>query len=118
MAVHRSLLRARTPALPSMRDQGCVLLQLGLNPLAMLANQIDEPLYGFTFGNVEFDRRLSNVEVDLARRSSDVAEIRVRHFAGSIHDATHDGDLHPFEMFGARLDPRRDRLQVKQCAPA
>ena len=61
---------------------------------------------------------LADVKVDLARRAAHVAEIRVRHFAGAVHDAAHDGDLHALEMLRARLDARGDGLQIEQRPPA
>ena len=50
---------------------------------------------------------LADVEVDLAGRAADVAEVRVGHFARAVHDAAHDGDLHALEMLGARFDAAR-----------
>ena len=80
----------------------------------MFLDQIDEAVHRFGFGNIEFDRLFANVKIDLAGRTADITEIRIRHFAGSIHDATHDRDLHAFQVRRARLDPRRHRLQIKQ----
>ena len=43
----------------------------------------------------------ADVEVDLAGRAADVAEIGVGHFAGAVDDAAHDGNFDPFQMLGA-----------------
>ena len=67
------------------------------------ADQILEAIDGFRFGNVEFHRGLADVEIHLAGRAADVAEIGVGHFAGAVHDAAHDGDLHALEMRRSRL---------------
>ena len=80
----------------------------------MLTNQINEPFDCVGLGDVEFDRRLADVEVDLAGRAAHVAEICVRHFARTVHDAAHNGDFHTLEMFRARLDASGDGLQVEQ----
>ena len=80
----------------------------------MFLDEVHEAFHSFDFGDVEFDGRLANVEVDLAGRAAHVAEIRVRHFARAVHDAAHNGDLHALEMFRARLDARRHGLQVEQ----
>ena len=84
----------------------------------MFLDEVHEAFHGVGFGDVELDGRLTDVEIYFIRRAADVAEIGIRHFAGAVHDAAHDGDLHALEMFRARLDARGDGLQVKQCAPA
>src|SRR5438093_13572895 len=80
----------------------------------MLTNKIDQTIDGFGFRDVEFDGRFANVEVDLAGGAAHITEIRVGHFAGTIYDAAHNGDLHSFEVFGAGFDARGHRLQVEQ----
>src|SRR5262245_29569210 len=87
-----------------------------LNPLAVFANQIHETFHGFSFGNVEFDRRLTHVEVDLARRTAHVAEVCIGHFARAVHDAAHDGDFYALEMLRAGFDAGSDDLEIEQCA--
>ena len=89
----------------------------GLDPLAVLADEILQPVHGFGLGDVELHGLLAHVEVHFSRCSADVAEVGVRHFAGAIYDATHDGDLHAFEMIGARLDARGDGLEIEKGAP-
>src|SRR5256884_1736862 len=91
---------------------------LRLYPFPMLADQIHEPVHGFGFGDVEFYRRLADVEIDLAGRAADVTEIRVGHFSGSIHNATHDGDLHALEMLRPFFDARGDGLEIEQRSTA
>ena len=70
------------------------------------------------FGNVEFHRRLADVEVDLAGRAADVAEIGVGHFAGAVDDAAHDGDLHALEVVGRGLDAGGGGLEIEERAAA
>src|SRR2546430_8796833 len=62
--------------------------------------------------DVELHRGLANVKIDLARRAADVAEIRIRHLAGTIHDAAHDRDLDAFEIEErARSEEHTSQLQ-------
>src|SRR4029453_16238526 len=68
----------------------------GLDPLAMFADQIFQPIDGFRLGNVEFPCRFADVQIPLARCPAHVAKIGVRHFTRPIHDATHDRDLDAF----------------------
>src|SRR5205823_5605599 len=88
-----------------------------LNPLPMFADQIDQAVNRFRLRNVEFDRRLAHVKVDLPRRSTDIPEIGISHFARSIHDAAHDRNLHTLEMLRPRLDRCGYRLEVEKCPP-
>ena len=71
-------------------------LRRRFNPFAMLANQILQSVHCFGFGNIELNRSLSNIEVYLAGRATDVTKIGVRHFAGPVYDAAHDRDLYAF----------------------
>src|SRR5437660_125534 len=89
-----------------------------LNPLPMFADQIDQAVDRFPFGNVELNGRLPNVKIDLPRRSAHIPEIGISHFARSIHDATHNRNLHTLEMLGSLFDPSCHRLQVEQRPPA
>src|SRR5450432_2215566 len=91
---------------------------LRFNPLVVFLDEVHETLHGLGFGDVELDRRLADVEIDLVWRTSHVTKIRVRHFAGAVHDAAHDGNLHALEMLRARLDTRGDGLQIEQRPPA
>ena len=80
----------------------------------MLADQIFESIDGFCFGNVEFHCGLADVEVHFAGRAADVAEVRIGHFAGTVHDASHDRDLYAFQVQGGCFDFRRRGLQIEQ----
>ena len=42
-----------------------------------------------------------------------MAKVRIGHLPRPVHDAAHDRDLYPFQMFGPRFDPRRHRLQIE-----
>ena len=50
--------------------------------------------------------------------ASHIAKIRVGHLTGSVYDATHDGDLHPFQVIGNRPDLRGCFLEVEQGSAA
>src|SRR6516165_9020730 len=89
-----------------------------LNPFPVLANQVFESIDGFGFGNIKFHRGLADVEIHFSRRAADVAEIRVGHFAGTVHNATHDGDLYTFQMQGGRFDFRCGGLQIEKSPSA
>ena len=80
----------------------------------MLANQVLEPIDCFRFGDVELHRRFADVEIHFAGRAADVAEIRIRHFTGTIHDASHDSDLYAFQMQGGCFDFGRCGLQIEE----
>ena len=69
-------------------------------------------------GMLNFTACLADVEIDLARRAADVAEIGVGHFAGAVHDAAHDGDLHALEMRGRGFDFRGRGLEIEERAAA
>ena len=63
-----------------------------IHPFSVLLDQVDQPLHRFSFRDVELHRCLADVEVDLVRRTADITEIGIGHFAGPIDDAAHDGD--------------------------
>ena len=67
---------------------------------------------------LNFTGRLADVEVHLAGRAADVAEIGVGHFAGAVDDAAHDGDFDALEVVGRLADFRRGGLQVEERAAA
>ena len=67
---------------------------------------------------LNFTGDLADVEIHLAGRTADIAEIRVSHLARSVDDTTHDGDLDALEMGGGRLDAGRRALKVEECPSA
>ena len=69
-------------------------LRCRLDPFAVFADQILQAIHRFGFGNIEFHGGLADVEIHLAGRAADVAEIGVGHFARAVHDASHDRNLH------------------------
>ena len=79
----------------------------------MLADQIFEPIHCFCFGNVEFHRSFADVKIHFTRCAANITKIGVGHFARPVHNATHDRDLHAFEMRGRLFDFRRRGLQVE-----
>src|ERR1017187_8588966 len=101
-----------------MRRQLSSLVLLRLSPLAKFPDEVHQAVNGFRFGYVELHGCLADVEVDLARRAADIAEVRVRHFARAVHNAAHNRNLDALEMFGACLDAAGDGLQVEKRAAA
>ena len=91
--------------------RGCAPYRL--DPFTMLAYQIFEPIHCFRFGNIEFHRRFADVKIHLARCAAHITKIGVGHFARPVYDATHDRNLHPFEVRRRVFDFRRRGLQVK-----
>ena len=61
---------------------------------------------------------MPDVEVDLVRRSADVAEVGIAHLARTVDDAAHDGDLHALEVRGRGADAGGGLLNVVVRAPA
>ena len=84
------------------------------HPFAMLANQILQSIHCVGLGNIEFHGRFADVKIHFSRRAADVTEVRIGHFARAVYDATHDRNLHAFEVRGGRLDPRGRGLQIEQ----
>ena len=70
------------------------------------------------FGDAFFDHFLAHVQVDVAGRAADIAEVGIGHFAGAVDDAAHDRDLDALEVAGARGDALGRALQVEQRAAA
>ena len=91
---------------------------IGFDPLAVLTNQINQPLDGFRFGDIEFDRRFADVKIDLSGCATHVTEVRIGHFAGPVYDTAHDGNLHALEMLRAGLNSCGYGLQVEEGPPA
>src|SRR5271169_4952569 len=87
-----------------------------VEPFAVVFDEVDEAGDGFGFGDVEFDGGFADVEVDLAGRAADVAEVGIGHFAGAVDDATHDGDLDALEVVGRFADFRRGGLEIEERA--
>src|SRR5271154_3608736 len=79
------------------RRQLFSLLRFRLHPLAVFLDEVHETIHRLAFGNVEFDGRFANVEIDLPRRSADITEIRVRHFPGAVDDAAHNRNFYALE---------------------
>ena len=83
----------------------------------MLLDQVHQPLHGLLFGDVELHRGLADVKIDFVRRPTDVAEVRVSHFTGTVHDAAHDSDAHAFEVARGFTDLLRGLLEIEERAP-
>ena len=80
----------------------------------MFTDQVLQTIHCFCFGNVEFHCGLADVEIHFAGRAADVAEIRIGHFAGTVHDASHDRDLYAFQVQGGCFNFRCRGLQIEQ----
>lgn len=90
----------------------------GIDPLPVLAYEVDETLDGFGFGDVEFHGGFADVEVDLSGSAADVAEIGVGHFTGTVDDAAHDSDAHALEVSGRCADFLGGGLEIEKGAAA
>ena len=84
----------------------------------VLFDQVNQPFHGIRLGDVEFDGGFADVQIDFIWRAAHIPKIRVRHFAGTIHNASHNSDLDPFEVVGGGPDPRGRLLQVEQRSSA
>ena len=84
----------------------------------MFADEVYQSIDRFVLRDIETDRLLAHVEVDLVRSPTHVAEVGVSHFTGTINDAPHDRDFHAFEVLRPSFDARSDRLQIEQRASA
>ena len=60
-------------------------------------------LYCHLLRNVLFYANLLAVEAYSVRTGAYVAVIGIRHFARTIHDATHDANLQAFEMLASLI---------------
>ena len=86
-----------------------------LDPFAVFADQILQPIHRFGSGILNFTAVFADVEIHLARRTADVAKIGVRHLARPV-------TMHPmiaiFTPLNARscFDLRRGRLQLNNVA--
>ncbi|MFM1944159.1 MAG: hypothetical protein RI897_3141 [Verrucomicrobiota bacterium] len=89
-----------------------------VDPFSVFADEVDQSIDSFCFGNIEFHWGFSDVEVDFPGGTSDVAEVGIGHFAGAIDDAAHDGDFDSFEVVGACFDVGGDGLEVEESSAA
>src|SRR6516225_5711685 len=101
--------------LPLPCEGGCLTR---FHPAVMFLDEIDEPVHGLRLRNIKLHRLLTDVEIHLARRATDIAKIRIGHFSGAIHDTTHDCNLHSFEVAGGGFNSRRGCLEIKQGSSA
>src|SRR5581483_1068940 len=77
-------------------------------------DEVDEFFVGNGKVDAFLDAILANVQIDFPRSSADVAKVRVRHFAGPVHDASHDRDLDALQVSGLRADALGGGLKVKE----
>ena len=89
-----------------------------IDPFAFLFDEVDEAVECLIGGDVVFNTGFSDVEIDFIGGTSDVAEVGIGHFSGTIDDTAHDGDGDAFEMIGFGSDALGDGLEVKEGASA
>ena len=80
----------------------------------MILDQLNKLVASLVIGDGPLDHLLSNVEVDLARSSTDIAEISICHLTRPVDNASHDGNCNSREMPSFLPDLLRDLLQVKE----
>src|SRR6201996_8839302 len=88
------------------------------DPGFVFFEQVDELVDGDGAVYAPLHDILAFVKGDLTGAAAYIAEIRVRHFAGAVDDATHDGYLDPFEVVGHGPDTRGRFLQIEERAAA
>ena len=84
----------------------------------MFLDEIYEVLVCFGLGNVVSDAGLADVEIDLRGSATDVAEIRIGHLAGTIHDTAHDCDFDALKVTGFFAYALCRGLQVEERSAA
>jgi hypothetical protein len=84
----------------------------------MFSDEINQSIDRLHFRNIELQRLLADIQIDLSGSSAYITEIRVGHFAWSVYDATHYRDLYPFQVVRGGLDASSRCLQVKERTPA
>src|SRR5215510_2442510 len=89
-----------------------------IDPLTLRFDQLDKLLVGEIKGDVALNALFADVQVDLSWTRPDVTEVGISHLPWPIHNASHNGDLHPGQMAGPRLDALTRRLQVELRATA
>lgn len=90
----------------------------GFLPVAVFADQGDEPVERLLLRDVAFDDGAPLVEGDAPGSGAHVAVVGVGHLAGAVDDAAHDADFEIFQMRRARLDLRQRPLDVVERAAA
>mmetsp|Transcript_18965 Transcript_18965/g.48520 ORF Transcript_18965/g.48520 Transcript_18965/m.48520 type:complete len:498 (+) Transcript_18965:325-1818(+) len=113
-AAHARLSRRRSRSNRLLRR----LLLLLVLPLAILLDQLDKGVARLLVRDGTLHDRFADIEVDLARRAADVAEVGVGHLAGAVDDAAHDRDRDAGQVARALGDLRCHLLQVEERAAA
>ena len=89
-----------------------------INPLVVFLDEIHKSINRFRFGDVELHRGFSDIEIHLARRSPNIAEVSIGHLTRAVDDASHDSDANSLEMSRGGLDAGRGGLKVKESSSA
>ena len=79
-----------------MKAKGTTLF--GVLPVAPFLDEVDEMLDSLSLRYALLDTFLPLVEINLARRSTYIAIVRISHFAWAIDDTAHDTDLESLEV--------------------
>ena len=75
-----------------------------IDPLVVFLDEVDESVYRLGLRDVELHWSLIDVEVDLVRSATDVAEVRICHLTWAIDDASHDGNAYALEVTSGSTD--------------
>src|SRR5204863_2831381 len=78
--------------------RNCSSLIGWLYPRFIFLQQVDQFIDSDIAVHVSLHDLLSLIQGDLSGTTAHITKIRIGHFAGAIYNATHDGDLHAFEM--------------------
>ena len=79
-------------------------------------DEVDEAVKCLVGGNVVLDAGFADIEVDFIGGSSNITEIGVGHFSGTVDDTTHDSNGDAFEVVGFGTDALGHALEVEEGA--
>src|SRR5690242_934669 len=85
--IRKKSLRSLGFSLSVMESVTLSFLRGGFGPFAVGADQVHQALVRHFHGDAFLHAFFADVEVDLSRASADIAEVRVRHLSGAVHDA-------------------------------
>src|SRR5580692_10224414 len=86
----------------------------GFDPNITFPEQVDQLFHRDSAVDRPFYDILAFIECNLTWSAAYIAEIGVCHFPGAVDDATHDSDLHAFQVVGHAPDLFRRFLEIEQ----